>query len=98
MTLPCWPYGSNLLKFHLSHCQAVYDRLGVSLDRAAVRGESAYNDDLPRIVEDLRTKNLLVESDGAQVVFLEEFKNPEGEPQAVIIQKKDGGFCMPPPT
>lgn len=82
----------QFVEISLSHCQAVYDRLGVSLDRAAVRGESAYNDDLPHIIDDLRAKNLLVESDGAQVVFLEEFKNPEGEPQAVIIQKKDGGY------
>ncbi len=34
----------------LSHCQAVYDRLGVSLTPADVRGESAYNDDLAQVV------------------------------------------------
>lgn len=76
----------------MHHCQAVYDKLGVGLDRTAVRGESAYNADLPVVVSDLRAAGLLVEDQGAQVVFLPEFKNPEGEPQAMIIQKKDGGY------
>lgn len=76
----------------LSHCDAVYRRLGVLLDKNDVCGESFYNESLPIIIRDLRHKHLLVESDGAQVVFLDEFLNPEGEPQAVIIQKKDGGY------
>src|SRR5690606_8192817 len=45
----------------LSHCQAVYDRLGVSLSPADVKGESAYNAELPGIVEALRAKGLLTE-------------------------------------
>ena len=76
----------------LKHCDAVYRKLGVSLTREHVRGESAYNDDLPVIVRELREAGLLVESEGAQVVFLDEFKNQEGEPMGVIVQKKDGGF------
>lgn len=55
-------------------------------------GESMYNDMLPQIVSDLKAKGLAVEDDGAQVVFLEEFKNKDGEPMGVIIQKRDGGF------
>ncbi|WP_273432491.1 arginine--tRNA ligase [Chitinibacter tainanensis] len=82
----------QFVEVSMQHCQAVYDKLGVGLDLAAVRGESAYNDDLPVVVSDLRNAGLLVEDQGAQVVFLPEFKNPEGEPQAMIIQKKDGGF------
>ncbi|WP_028455135.1 arginine--tRNA ligase [Chitinilyticum litopenaei] len=76
----------------MAHCQEVYDKLGVGLTLDAVRGESAYNDDLPVVVSDLRAAGLLVEDQGAQVVFLPEFKNPEGEAQAMIIQKKDGGY------
>jgi arginyl-tRNA synthetase len=76
----------------LSHCQQVYDLLGVKLSMADVKGESAYNDDLPGIVEALREKGLLTEDNGAQCVFLEEFKNAEGNPLPVIVQKAGGGY------
>jgi arginyl-tRNA synthetase len=76
----------------LSHCQETYQRLGVSLTRADVRGESSYNDQLAVIVEKLDTQGLLQESQGAKCVFLNNFKNKEGDPLPVIIQKKDGGF------
>ena len=33
-----------------------------------------------------------MENDGALVVYLDEFKNKEGDPMGVIVQKKDGGF------
>ncbi len=59
---------------------------------ADVMGESAYNDDLINVVNDLKAKGLLVESNGAQCVFLEEFKTAEGEPLPVIIVKADGGY------
>ncbi|QDF73982.1 MULTISPECIES: arginine--tRNA ligase [Shewanella] len=76
----------------LSHCHEVYERLGVSLTRADVRGESAYNDDLEQVVQDLDAQGLLSESNGAKVVFQDEFQTKEGEPLPVIIQKADGGF------
>jgi len=76
----------------LRHCQEVYDALGVTLRREDVRAESDYNDDLPRVIDDLRSKELLRESDGAQCVFLEEFKSKEGEITPVIVQKSDGGY------
>ena len=76
----------------LSHCHDVYARLGVSLTRADVRGESAYNDDLEQVVLDLDAQGLLSESNGAKVVFQDEFKTKEGDPLPVIIQKADGGY------
>ena len=76
----------------LSHCQAIYDRLGVSLTPSDVRGESAYNDDLAQVVADLDSKGLLSESQGAQCVFMDAFKNKEGEPLPVIVRKADGGY------
>jgi arginyl-tRNA synthetase len=76
----------------LSHCEAVYRRLGVSLTRADVMGESAYNDDLPRIVEALDAQGLLKTSEGARCVFLDEFKAKDGSPLPVIVQKSDGGY------
>jgi arginyl-tRNA synthetase len=76
----------------LSHCQAVYERLGVKLTPADVRGESAYNDDLAPVVADLDAAGLLSESDGALCVFLDQFKNAEGNPLPVIVQKAGGGY------
>ena len=82
----------RFLDISLRHCEAVYARLGVGLTRADVRGESAYNADLPGIVAELQRQGLAVESDGAQVVFLDEFKGKDGEAAAYIVQKQDGGY------
>jgi arginyl-tRNA synthetase len=82
----------KFLNISLRHCEAVYEKLGVGLRREDVRGESAYNEDLPVIVADLKARGMAVESEGAQVVFLEEFRNKEGEAQAYIVQKQDGGY------
>ena len=76
----------------LSHAQAVYDTLGLKLRPEDVAGESKYNDNLQPVVDDLVQKGLAVEDDGAKVVFLDEFKNKEGEPAAFIVQKQGGGF------
>ena len=76
----------------LQHAQAVYDTLGLKLTPDDVAGESKYNDDLQTVVDDLSAKGLAVDDDGAKVVFLEEFKNKEGEPAAYIVQKSGGGF------
>jgi arginyl-tRNA synthetase len=82
----------RFLEVSMHHCEAVYKTLGVGLTRADLKGESSYNDALPGIVADLKAKGLAVVSEGAQVVFLEEFKNKDGEPQAYIVQKQDGGY------
>ena len=55
-------------------------------------GESAYNDELPGVVERLRNAGLLEESDGADVVFPPGFTNREGEPLPLIVRKSDGGY------
>ncbi|WP_373753424.1 arginine--tRNA ligase [Neisseria weixii] len=82
----------QFVKISLSHAQAVYDTLGLKLRPEDVAGESIYNDDLQPVVDDLVAQGLAVEDDGAKVVFLEEFKNKEGEPAAFIVQKQGGGF------
>lgn len=76
----------------LNHCFQVYEHLGVSLTRDDVRGESAYNDDLPTVVAELDKAGLMTESEGALCVFLDEFTNKEGEPLPVIVRKADGGY------
>lgn len=82
----------KLVDITMTQNQMTYDRLNVTLTRKDVMGESLYNSMLPGIVADLKAKGLAVESEGATVVFLDEFKNKEGEPMGVIIQKKDGGY------
>ncbi|WP_366944856.1 arginine--tRNA ligase, partial [Chamaesiphon sp. GL140_3_metabinner_50] len=69
--------------------QVIYDRLKIELTE---RGESFYNPYLSSVVEDLRATGLLVESDGAQCVFLDGFTNREGDPLPLIVQKTDGGY------
>ncbi|MGK2960134.1 MAG: arginine--tRNA ligase [Candidatus Malihini olakiniferum] len=83
---------SKLVDATITQNQITYDLLNVTLTKNDVMGESLYNDMLPGIVADLKAKGLAVESEGATVVFLDEFKNKEGKPMGVIIQKKDGGY------
>lgn len=71
---------------------SIYGKLGITLRDEDVRGESAYNADLPRVVEDLKAKGLSTISDGAVCVFLDGFTNKEGAPLPLIVQKNDGGF------
>ena len=70
----------------------VYQRLGVLLEDSDLAGESKYNTLLPEVVERLRTKGLLVESDGAEVVFPPGFTNRDNDPLPLIIRKGDGGY------
>jgi len=56
------------------------------------RGESFYNPFLKSIIEDLDSKKILKEDQGAKCVFLDGMKNKEGNPLPLIIQKNDGGF------
>jgi arginyl-tRNA synthetase len=88
----CAEMWKKLVDITMIQNQRNYDRLNVSLTREDVMGESMYNDMLPAIVTDLQEKGLAVEDDGAQVVFLDEYKNKDGEPMGVIIRKRDGGF------
>ncbi|MBP73886.1 MAG: arginine--tRNA ligase [Gammaproteobacteria bacterium] len=82
----------KFIEISMSHCQSLYDRLRIDLSDADMDGESSYNDDLKHTIEHLDSQGLLTESDGAQCVFLDEFKNKDGEVQPVIVQKSDGGY------
>lgn len=82
----------KFIEISMSHCQELYDRLGIDLSHADMDGESSYNDDLKNTVDHLANQGLIIESDGAQCVFIDEFKNKEGDVQPVIVQKSDGGY------
>ncbi|WP_020557985.1 arginine--tRNA ligase [Thiofilum flexile] len=88
----CLALWQQFIEISLSHSEELYERLGVGLKREHVMAESAYNPQLPKVVEYLTERGLLGESDGAKTVFLEGFKNKEGEPLPIIVQKADGGY------
>lgn len=67
----------------LKEFNRVYDLLGVKFDSFA--GEAFYNDKMQVVIDELREKNLLTESNGAQVVMLDEYNMPP-----CIILKEDG--------
>jgi arginyl-tRNA synthetase len=88
----CLAAWQRFINESLRHCEDVYNLLSISLKRSDLRAESFYNNDLSSIVDNLHDKGLLSESDGAQCVFLDDFKGKDGSPLPVIIQKRDGGF------
>lgn len=67
----------------LKEVKKIYDRLGITFDSYA--GESFYNDKMQPVIDDLRKKGLLTESEGAEVVRLDDY----GMPPALIL-KSDG--------
>lgn len=88
----CLALWDEFIDISLTHCEETYKMLGVSLERQHVMPESAYNDDLQNVVNELQEQGLLKEDQGAQCVFLEEFANKEGEITPIIVQKTGGGF------
>ena len=68
------------------HYEPIYSTLGVRLTRDDERGESAYNDRLPSLVDDLLSADVAERSEGAVVSFAGGFKSP------LMIRKSDGGF------
>ncbi|KLN96380.1 arginine--tRNA ligase [Moellerella wisconsensis] len=88
----CRKMWRKLVDITMAQNQQTYQRLNVTLTEDDVMGESLYNHMLADIVADLRAKGLAVDSEGAVVVYLDEYKNKEGDPMGVIIQKKDGGY------
>ncbi|WWO98865.1 MAG: arginine--tRNA ligase [Candidatus Dasytiphilus stammeri] len=90
--LKCLKLWKFLVDISIKKNQTIYNRLNVTLTNNDIMGESFYNQMLPDIVNDLKSKGLAVENEGAIVVFLDEFKNKKGNPMGVIIQKKDGAY------
>jgi len=74
------------------HMQAVYQRLGVLLAPADVRGESFYNPQLPEVVAELEGAGLTAVDDGALCVFPPGFTRRDGQAQPMIVRKRDGGY------
>ncbi|WBW99806.1 arginine--tRNA ligase [Oceanirhabdus sp. W0125-5] len=73
-----WTKDVSMIEF-----KRIYDMLGIEYDSYA--GESFYTDKMPAIVEKLEKEGLLVESQGAKVVELDQY-----DLTSAIIKKSDG--------
>jgi len=67
----------------LKEFKRVYAMLGIDFDSWV--GEAFYSDKMPAVLDELKEKNLLVESQGAQIVDLSEFGI-----EPALITKSDG--------
>ncbi|MGA2171970.1 MAG: arginine--tRNA ligase [Sedimentisphaerales bacterium] len=93
-------YWENIVKYSEKHFKEVYVRLGATLNDRDIRGESFYKDMLGDVVGELKKRGLAVESEGAVCVFPVDstcspqagFKDKEGKPLPVIVQKSDGAY------
>lgn len=74
---------SRFREVSLAEFQTIYDALGIEFDE--VKGESEYEDDIPEVIALLESRGLLTESQGAQVVSLDEHGMPP-----MLIRKQDG--------
>ena len=88
-TIDLW---QKLVDFSLVNFNSVYQMLGVLLNDDNLAGESIYEDLLPEVVKRLESQDLIVESEGALVVFPDGWYNRENEPLPLIIRKGDGGY------
>ena len=76
-----WKWFSDI---SLEEYEQTYKRFGIRFD--SYNGESFYNDKMHPIVEELREKGLMKESEGAMIVDLEDHKMPPS-----LILRSDGG-------
>ena len=70
-------------KLTLAYVNRIYDRLGVKFD--SYNGERFYTDKMGPVIDELKAKNLLKESEGASIVDLERY----GMPPCLIL-RSDG--------
>lgn len=88
----CLKLWQQFIDVSVAHNTEIYNKLNVGLNSEHIKPESAYNDQLQGIVDDLCNRQLAVESDGAKVVFLQQLADKNGDPSPMIVQKSGGGF------
>ncbi len=88
----CKTLWQQFIDVSIQHSEEVYEKLNVNLKHEDIMGESAYNPMLADVVASLKQQGIVVEDQGAQVVFLQELANKDGEPAVYIVEKSGGGF------
>ena len=69
--LELWEWVRNI---SIKAADQIYDLLNCEFD--SYNGEAFYNDKMEDVIEELKEKKLLIESEGAQIVDLEEYNMP----------------------
>ena len=88
----CATLWQQFIDISISHSEDIYKKLNVTLARKDIMGESAYNDDLSNVIDELMAQKIAVEDQGAKVVFINEMANKDGDPSVFIVQKSGGGY------
>jgi arginyl-tRNA synthetase len=88
-TLALW---RRLIDQSVAYIGTIYDRMGIALRPEHVRGEGAYNADLPAVAAELEGQGLARLSEGALCVFPPGFVGRENEPMPLMVRKQDGGY------
>ncbi len=88
----CAKLWQQFIDISIAHSEEIYSKLNVSLQRSDIMGESSYNPDLSKVIDELMASEIAVEDQGAKVVFIDEMANKDGEPSVFIVQKSGGGY------
>ena len=88
----CRKLWQQFIDISVAHNLAIYRQLNIGLGPEHIKPESAYNDDLRQVVDDLCKLDIAVDSEGAKAVFLEELADKNGDPSVMIVEKSGGGF------
>ena len=88
-TLAIW---ERLVAESKRYFSSVYGRLDVSLQEQDARGESSYNAYLSDTLQELQSKDLITEDQGALVAYLPGFVGRDDQPLPLIVRKSDGGY------
>jgi len=88
-TLVLW---RRLVEMSNDYFNRVYNKLGVLLTDDDLAGESQYQSLMKGVHQRLEEQGLVIESDGATVVFPAGFKNRDGDPLPMITKSKTGAF------
>ncbi|MGB1157813.1 MAG: arginine--tRNA ligase [Porticoccaceae bacterium] len=88
----CRKLWQQFIDISVAHNLAIYKQLNVGLGPEHIKPESAYNDDLRQVVDELCKLDIAIDSEGAKAVFLEELADKNGDPSVMIVEKSGGGF------
>ncbi len=88
-TLAIW---QRLVDMSNDYFNLVYRKLGVLLTDDDLAGESGYQELMPVAYERLDEAGLIVEDDGAEVVFPPGFTNRDNDPLPLIVRSSAGAF------
>ncbi|MFI4847339.1 MAG: arginine--tRNA ligase [Candidatus Makana argininalis] len=88
----CINLWKKILFYSIRKNQKIYNKLNVTLNSNDIMGESFYSNLLPYIIKDLIKKKIAINNNGNIIIFLDEFKNKNGNKMGVIVKKYDGSY------